>query len=80
MITPDGVVQEFPIRFLVFAGDGYYPAGGALDLKSMHEFINYAEDSAQELYSFWEWVHIYDIELKRIIYTIDFNGYIVRNY
>lgn len=61
-------------RFLLFAGDNYYPGGGVVDFKGMFETIEAAkEEHAKHVRNFrkdglqwehcdydsgWEWAHI----------------------
>lgn len=56
-------------RFLVFAGDTFYPKGGMNDLILQTDDFESAEEIAmtsETSYAFWWW-HIYDTELNRIL-------------
>lgn len=50
-------------RFLVFAGDTYYPVGGMddflKDFDSMDEALKYL------LNSDWDWAHVYDQQERK---------------
>ena len=47
-------------RFLLFAGDTYYPSGGWRDLEGNFETLEQAEAAAEELDP--DWWHIVDME------------------
>lgn len=47
-------------RFLLFAGDTYYPSGGWNDLEGNFETLERAEAAAEELDP--DWWHIVDLE------------------
>jgi len=47
-------------RFLLFAGETYYPSGGWGDFKSSHHSREDAERAAEELQE--DWYHIVDLE------------------
>ena len=67
-------------RFMVFAGDVYYPAGGASDLLKVHAYDTVDEASAA-IIDDWQsnrvrghgcyWAHIYDTETDEIVLYLD---------
>jgi hypothetical protein len=48
-------------RFLVFAGDFYYPSGGWGDFDSIDE----AKDKLLKIHKDWEWSQVIDSETKK---------------
>lgn len=57
-------------RYLVFLGATYYPSGGMNDFLTDAETIEAAIHAVkQETNVYWEWVHIYDTETKKIVFT-----------
>ena len=55
------------IRYLVFAYDKYYPLGGGRDLRSVHEFVATAINSAENAVDEQDHSHVYDIKISKII-------------
>lgn len=50
-------------KYLLFAGDYYYPAGGFNDFIGSFDSI----DEAKQAYANCDWVHIVDSETEKII-------------
>ena len=46
--------------FIIFAGEKYYPLGGAYDIISVHNNLNKALIAFDEATTKYEWVHIFD--------------------
>jgi len=59
-------------RFLVFAGDCYYPSGGWNDFKSDHETLSEAFE-ATKVKGIGDWWHVVDTVGMRIIPDPDEN-------
>jgi hypothetical protein len=58
--------------YLVFAGYGYYPSGGANDYVDSFDDFNKAEDCAEETiepHQGPEWSHVFNTETKKIVGT-----------
>lgn len=64
-------------RFLVFAGDNYYPRGGFKDLKAQGDTYIKAWDNAKVVYqkTEFDWCHIVDTE-DGCIFEIDYRVFI----
>lgn len=54
-------------RFLVFAGETYYPAGGFKDFISAHDELTQAQKARSEAHSRFGWSHIVDLEKLKIV-------------
>lgn len=54
-------------RFLLFAGDHYYPAGGWVDFKDSFLTLENAKDAAAKTYAREDWYHIIDTETGEIV-------------
>lgn len=52
-------------RYLVFAGDTYYPAGGWGDYHSSHETMLEAQEVAKQANC--DWWHVVDTETNRVV-------------
>ena len=48
-------------KWLLFAGEEFYPGGGEKDFKGAFSTRNDAELAAHS-YEGWQWRHIYDVE------------------
>lgn len=65
------------MRYLIFAGEDYYPKGGGLDLRGGHDELKKVQEKAAEMvkptknkwgtdcYEF-DWLHILDTETGKI--------------
>jgi len=53
-------------RFLLFAGDFYYPSGGMDDFKDSFNILEDAVIFANN--EGWDWIHILDIEKGEVIW------------
>lgn len=51
-------------RFLLFAGDNYYPAGGMYDYRGDFSTI---EDALEARAPQWDWYHIVDHSTMKIV-------------
>lgn len=58
------------MRYLLFAGDDYYPLGGARDLVGCYSDLQ----DAKGAYDGQGWAHIYDIETCEIIFKFGSSG------
>jgi hypothetical protein len=52
-------------RFLVFAGDFYYPSGGWGDFQGDFDSIDEAKDKLLKIHKDWEWSQVIDSETKK---------------
>jgi hypothetical protein len=67
-----GGVTTLIYRYWLFAGDEYYPGGGARDFVSSHFDLGSAEKAgAQEMEKrgSLSWAHIWDVEAQAIVWT-----------
>jgi hypothetical protein len=55
-------------RYLVFAGDNYYPSGGAFDFVSALATLEEATAAANAFKMRSDWAHVFDMQLGRIVY------------
>lgn len=46
--------------FIIFAGEKYYPLGGAYDIISVHNNLNKALIAFDSAVKEYEWAHIFD--------------------
>ena len=55
-------------RYMLFAGDRYYPAGGMKDCKGMFETMEAAKSFAADLYRRVgiDWAHVYDTVEEKV--------------
>ena len=55
-------------RYMLFAGDRYYPAGGMKDCKGMFETMEAAQSFAAGLFQRVgvDWVHVYDTVEEKV--------------
>ncbi len=62
---------KFPVdpKFIIFAGDHYYPSGGWHDF---HSFVDTLEETRKIFEKLskreWKWVHVLDVTTGKIIY------------
>lgn len=56
-------------RYLLFAGEDYYPEGGWRDFQSSHETIEEAKKAFSIFEYRDEWGHIFDLITKEIVVT-----------
>jgi hypothetical protein len=68
------------MRYLVFGGQVYYPAGGMDDLKDRFDDLDSALQLCRDLrtpdkwgYAPCDWTHIYDVQDDKILYLSDFD-------
>ena len=56
-------------QYWVFAGDNYYPGGGAYDFIGSFDSFDEAKVASKKSYKIGEcrWVHIFDAETNEII-------------
>lgn len=54
-------------RYLVFAGDDYYPSGGWNDFRDDFDDIDAAKTEARRLLSRYSWVQLIDLVTKEDI-------------
>ncbi len=56
-------------RYLLFAGDDYYPQGGINDLVDFFDTVELAKEKAERIVEInnYDWYHIYDIVECKII-------------
>lgn len=54
-------------RFLVFAGEAYYPLGGWNDFRSSFDTKEEAFAAKEVLHSAVGWVHVVDSETQQIV-------------
>lgn len=54
-------------RFMLFAGECYYPKGGIDDLVSSFNTLEEACDAVKENNGHVEWAHIYDRETREVV-------------
>ncbi len=54
-------------RFLVFAGETYYPSGGFQDFISAHDELSQAQETRLKSHSIYGWSHIVDLQSLKII-------------
>lgn len=64
-------------RYQIFAGAAYYPGGGMNDFAGSHDnkeaAFGLARAKARKTPYEFMWAHVYDCELKRIVYRVS-NG------
>jgi hypothetical protein len=53
-------------RYLVFAGDTYYPEGGAREFHAAFDTVEDARD-ALVCHQWGTWAHVFDLETESII-------------
>lgn len=51
--------------YFIFAGDDYYPGGGAWDFKGVKPTLEEAQQRGDELAKIWDWVHIAEFNEDR---------------
>lgn len=60
-------------RFLLFSGCEYYPAGGMDDFNDdfddLEDAVNAAEAIILDKNNYSPWVHVYDTESKKEVYS-----------
>jgi hypothetical protein len=64
-------------RYWLFAGDAYYPGGGAEDFVSTHADLGKAEKAgAQEMAErgSLSWAHIWDAEAEAVVWSANNKG------
>jgi len=69
------------MSFLLFAGDEYYPMGGANDFKSKHETIDdaiSAHDPTEHNYD-GGWANIFCLDQLKIVATFDRSGWAIKS-
>ncbi len=59
------------MRYLIFAGDWYYPSGGANDLQGSTGMESTAIKLAKGLLAVHEWVQVYDLKKEVIVWDED---------
>lgn len=57
------------MRYLIFAGESYYPCGGMDDLYAEHDTLEEVEDTVKriKLDRYTNWWHVYDCELHTMV-------------
>lgn len=60
-------------RFMLFAGENYYPCGGMEDFKGSfdtyeeaEEYVNTKNKGVQMDGWGWDWAHVYDTETQKV--------------
>lgn len=56
-------------RYVVFAGDNFYPEGGWFDHRGSFDSEADAKECATALNTDWGWCHIVDADDQKIIYS-----------
>jgi hypothetical protein len=56
------------MRYILFAGDRYYPAGGMKDCKGMFETMESAQSFAEGLFqrASADWAHVFDTVEEKV--------------
>ena len=55
-------------RFLIFAGDTYYPIGGWKDFRGSADTIDEAADMVYKIDGMVDWFHVVDSQTGRVIF------------
>jgi hypothetical protein len=68
-------MSSAPLRFILFAGDAYYPSGGMNDVKGSYDTLDEAFAEATRLCEYtetrvYDWAHIYDQVERREVTPI----------
>lgn len=59
-------------RYLVFAGDTYYPLGGGEDFKSSYATFDDAKQAAaNKCASGNDWAHVFDMEKRQVCFFVN---------
>ena len=53
--------------FIIFAGEKYYPYGGAYDIISIHNSLNNALITFDNTIIKYDWVHIFDTDTSLLV-------------
>ena len=53
--------------FIIFAGEEYYPLGGAYDIISVHNNLNKALIAFDSAVKEYEWAHIFDTNTSLLV-------------
>jgi len=53
--------------YIIFAGEKYYPYGGAYDIINYYNSYNDSLVKFKEIYNTYDWIQILDIETREIL-------------